>query len=53
VNRKVWGGNRTDAGAHAQGVLTSLLVTLDQRAYTALDWFSAARCAVVRLPLPP
>jgi transposase len=53
VNRKVWGGNRTDAGAHAQGVLTSLLVTLEQRGYTALDWFSAARRAVVRLPLPP
>jgi transposase len=53
VNRKVWGGNRTWRGATAQGVLTSLLVTLSQRGYAALDWFSAARCAKVRLPLPP
>ena len=27
VNRKVWGGNRTEAGAHAQGVLLSVLGT--------------------------
>jgi transposase len=28
VNRKVWGGNRTPAGAHAQEVLMSVLQTL-------------------------
>lgn len=27
VNRKVWGGNRTEAGAQAQGVLLSVLAT--------------------------
>jgi transposase len=27
VNRKVWGGNRTEAGAHAQAVLMTLLWT--------------------------
>lgn len=53
VNRKVWGGNRTWRGATAQAVLTSLLVTLEQRGYAALDWFSAARCATIPLPLPP
>ncbi len=53
VNRKVWGGNRTRQGARAQEVLTSLLVTLEQRGYEALEWFSAARCATARLPLPP
>ena len=53
VNRKVWGGNRTWRGARAQAVLTSLLVTLEQRGYEALDWFSAARCARLPLPLPP
>jgi hypothetical protein len=53
VNRKVWGGNRTGPGAHAQGVLTSLLVTLEQRGYEALAWLSAARCAIIPLPLPP
>lgn len=31
VNRKVWGGNRTDAGARAQAVLCSLLRTCRQR----------------------
>jgi len=53
VNRKVWGGNRTWRGARAQAVLTSLLVTLEQRGYDALEWFSAARCASIPLPLPP
>jgi transposase len=53
VNRKVWGGNRTWRGATAQAVLTSLLVTLEQRGCQALEWFSAARCAREALPLPP
>lgn len=53
VNRKVWGGNRTWRGAWAQGVLTSLLVTLRQRGHQALDWFSTARRWLVPLPLPP
>jgi hypothetical protein len=38
---------------HGQAVLTSLLVTLEQRGYDALEWFSAARCARIPLPLPP
>src|SRR5688572_5989126 len=42
VNRKVWGGNRTWSGAWAQGVLTSVLVTLHQRGPQPLEWFSAA-----------
>ena len=53
VNRKVWGGNRTWNGARAQSALTSLLVTLEQRGYQALEWLSAARCARLPLPLPP
>jgi transposase len=53
VNRKVWGGNRTWAGARAQSVLTSLLVTLAQRGHQALTWFSTARCSTLPLPLPP
>lgn len=53
VNRKVWGGNRTWIGAGTQAVLSSLLVTLEQRGYAALDWFKAARCSSVPLPLPP
>jgi len=53
VNRKVWGGNRTWAGAWAQGVLTSVLVTLHQRGHQPLEWFSAARRLLIPLPLPP
>jgi transposase len=40
VNRKVWGGNRTEAGAQAQGVLTSVLRTCKQQAKQALDFVS-------------
>ncbi|MDE3075266.1 MAG: transposase [Chloroflexota bacterium] len=32
VNRKVWGGNRTSAGAHTQQVLASVLRTCQQQA---------------------
>lgn len=52
VNRKVWGGNRTWRGAGAQGVLSSLLVTLGQRGHDALQWFSAVRRSPTPLPLP-
>ena len=40
VNRKVWGGNRTTAGATAQAVLTSVLATCQQQARSALDYVS-------------
>lgn len=40
VNRKVWGGNRTDRGAKAQGVLMSVLQTCRQQARVALDFVS-------------
>jgi transposase len=53
VNRKVWGGNRTWAGAQAQSVLTSLLVTLAQRGHDTLTWFSLARRSPTPLALPP
>src|SRR5690606_4863999 len=38
VNRKVWGGNRTWAGAHAQSVLTSVLRTCGLRSHNAFDF---------------
>ena len=47
VNRKVWGGNRTQAGAEAQEVLTSVLRTAAQQAKQALDFLSAT----LRAPL--
>ena len=31
VTRKVWGGNRTEKGAHAQSVLVSILQTCRQQ----------------------
>jgi transposase len=40
VNRKVWGGNRTETGARAQGVLTSVLRTCQQAGQSALDFVS-------------
>jgi transposase len=40
VNRKVWGGNRTRAGADAQGVLMSVFETCRRHARSALDFVS-------------
>jgi len=41
VNRKVWGGNRTAAGAHAQGVLMSVLETGRRQGRALVDYLSA------------
>lgn len=40
VNRKVWGGNRTPAGACAQQVLSSVLVTCEQQERRPIDYVS-------------
>lgn len=40
VNRKVWGGNRTEHGAHAQGILTSVLRTLVQTGQDTLNFLA-------------
>lgn len=40
VNRKVWGGNRTWAGARAQSVLMSILHTARLRAIDSMDFLS-------------
>jgi len=40
VNRKVWGGNRTWAGAHAQEVLMSVLETCKRAGRSALEFVS-------------
>jgi len=40
VNRKVWGGNRTWVGAHAQAVLTSVLETCRRQTRSAVDFVS-------------
>ncbi len=40
VNRKVWGGNRTAAGAEAQSVLMSVIATCRQQTRSALEFVS-------------
>jgi transposase len=42
VNRKVWGGNRTEAGAEAQSILMSVLRTTTQRGIDTLAFISSA-----------
>ena len=44
VNRKVWGGNRTDAGAEAQGVVCSVLQTCKQGALSAFSYVRDTLC---------
>ncbi|HEY8746439.1 MAG TPA: hypothetical protein VIM11_00585 [Tepidisphaeraceae bacterium] len=38
VNRKVWGGNRTDKGADNQAILMSVLRTLQLRGKRQIQW---------------
>jgi len=54
VNRKVWGGNRTPDGAHAQEVTMSVLATCKQLTLSALDYVSQAlrHIAPKLFPLP-
>jgi transposase len=40
VNRKVWGGNRTPAGAKAQGILMSVLETVRRTSRAVVDYVS-------------
>ena len=40
VNRKVWGGNRTAAGAKAQGVLMSVFETCRRQVHSVVDHVS-------------
>lgn len=40
VNRKVWGGSRTENGADAQGVLTSVLRTCSQRGIDSFNFLA-------------
>jgi transposase len=42
VNRKVWGGNRTDVGGDAQAVLSSVLETCKNRSIDAFTFVSNA-----------
>jgi transposase len=54
VNRKVWGGSRTETGAEAQSILMSILGTAKKRGIEVIDWLSARLTnAVTTLALPP
>ena len=52
VNRKVWGGNRTDVGAKAQGVVMSVVETCQRQARSALNYISQTLRSVGNLLLP-
>ena len=45
VNRKVWGGNRTEDGAAAQSILGSVLQTVAKRGMQAIIWISQLLCS--------
>ena len=45
VNRKVFGGNRTASGGHAQEILGSVFATLTQRALDTLSFLSHIICS--------
>jgi transposase len=47
VNRKVFGGNRTPAGAHAQEVLSSVFATLAQHACDTLAFLANLTCVTI------
>ncbi len=42
VNRKVWGGNRADAGGEAQSVTSSVLQTCQNKAIDVFQFVSNA-----------
>ena len=52
VNRKVWGGNRTDRGAAAQSTLATIVLTTLQRALDPLAWLQRLRQSPIPLLLP-
>lgn len=43
INRKVWGGNRTPAGAEAQVVNASVIATCKNRVQSAITFSSQGR----------
>ena len=47
VNRKVWGGNRTQAGGEAQSVLSSVLQTCKNKAVDAFTFVRDAFCGTL------
>lgn len=52
VNRKVWGGNRTDRGAKAQGVLMTLIETCRRQGRGVIHYFGDLLCGHQPILLP-
>jgi transposase len=52
VNRKVWGGNRTDRGAAAQATLSTIVLTALRRLLDPLAWLQQLRQSPQILHLP-
>lgn len=52
VNRKVWGGNRTEAGAAAQSILMSVMRTCQQRLADPFHFIRKQLASATPLPLP-
>jgi transposase len=52
VNRKVWGGNRTPAGAKAQAILMSVLETCRRQSHSVVDYVSQTLQSVGNLLVP-
>jgi hypothetical protein len=46
----VWGGNRTENGAAAQGILCSVLQTLAKRGLQAITWIRQLLCSPALVP---
>lgn len=52
VNRKVWGGNRTEAGGKAQGILMSVIETCGRHTRSAVEHISQTLRAFANRLLP-
>ena len=52
VNRKVWGGNRTPRGTHAQAVLMSVLQTCSLRGVDGIAFLRILLCSPMPLLVP-
>jgi transposase len=48
VNRKVFGGNRTEAGCHAQVITSSTIQTCRQQKRSAFRFLRDAVCGLVK-----
>lgn len=51
VNRKVWGGNRTHSGAHAQSILMSVIATCHRNSTDVLQFLSNTLRSTKPIPL--